>query len=212
MKDILCKNCGSELVVKPTKRTPEQLQKSYYYTAYYFCPNCKKLYHNDKFKVKNQQVASSGLLVEEDHAPSATRQALSYDAHIWTDGACAGNGSPNAKAAWAFVSGKTEKAGPVIGKQTNNTAEGYAIYHALLWAATEKKKIIKVYSDSQITLNNLKKSPDKIKENREIFELIEDLIAANNLTVDYEKVLGHSGNPNNERADRLANKLAGINS
>ena len=51
-----------------------------------------------------------------------------------------------------------------------------------------------------------------IKENREIFELIEDVISANSLTVDYEKVLGHSGDVNNERADKLANGLVGIKS
>lgn len=208
MEKSSCKNCGGKLIVKQTRRTPEQLKKSYYYTAYYFCPSCKKLYHSDKFKVVNQQMAGSGLLVEENHAP----RAISYkpDIHIWTDGACVYNGFANARAAWAFVSGKTEKAGLVIGKQTNNTAEAYAIYHALLWAAEEKHKKIRIYSDSQITLNNLKKSPDRVKENREIFQLIEDVISANGLTVDYEKVPGHADNINNNRADRLANELAGI--
>lgn len=204
MNNLKCKNCNGELIVKATKRTPEQLKKSYYYTAYYFCPRCKKLYHDDKFKVENKDLFSDSVVL------SKARNESDYDAHIWTDGACTGNGYAHAKAAWAFVSGKIEKAGRVLGKQTNNTAEAFAIYHALLWAATEKKKIIKIYSDSKITLGNLQKSPDKIKENRQIFELIEDIISANRLTVDYEKVLGHSGDPNNERADKLANELAGI--
>ncbi|HUQ84701.1 MAG TPA: RNase H family protein [Candidatus Limnocylindrales bacterium] len=203
MEDKLCKNCGSELIVKQTKRTPEQLKKSYYYTAYYFCPKCHKLYHNDKFKVENKNLFSDRVVLSK-------AKNEKYDAHIWTDGACTRNGYDGAKAAWAFVSGKTEKAGLVEGKQTNNTAEGFAIYHALLWAAEEKHKVIKVYSDSQITLNNLTKSPYLIKENRMIFELIEDVISANGLTVDYEKVPAHADNINNNRADRLANTLAGI--
>lgn len=204
-----CKNCGSKLIVKQTRRTPEQLKKSYHYSAYYFCPNCRKLYHDEKFKVINQQMANSLLPMEND-MPSAISHKP-YDAHIWTDGACTKNGYVGAIAAWAFISEKTEKAGRVVGKQTNNTAEAYAIYHALLWAVEEKHKKIKIYSDSQITLNNLKKSPYMIKENREIFQLIEDVITANGLIVDYEKVLGHSGDPNNERADKLANTLAGLN-
>ncbi|HVF69750.1 MAG TPA: RNase H family protein, partial [Xanthomonadales bacterium] len=153
----ICKNCGGNLVIKQTRRTPEQLKKSYYYTAYYFCPNCNKLYHNEKFKVVNEP--------EKSLFPRDTRGTLdTFDTrptvHIWTDGACTRNGYDGAKAAWAFVSGKTEKADFVHGKQTNNTAEAFAIYHALLWAAEEKHKAVKIYSDSQITLNNLKKSPD----------------------------------------------------
>ncbi len=203
MEKLLCKNCGSELIIKQTKRTTEQLKKAYYYTAYFFCPKCKKLYHNDKFKVENTDLFSNRVVL-------SGAQNEDYDIHIWTDGACTRNGYDGAKAAWAFVSGKTEKAALVKGKQTNNTAEAFAVYHALLWAAEEKHKKVKIYSDSQITLNNLKKSSDRVKENREIFELIEDVISANGLTVDYEKVPAHADNINNNRADRLANGLVGI--
>lgn len=203
MEKLKCKNCGSTLIVKQTKRTSEQLKKPYYYTAYYFCPGCKRLYHDEKFKVSNEDLFSS-------QQPTANNKQQTYDAHIWTDGASRNNGYENAKAAWAFVSGKTEKAGIVVGKQTNNTAEAFAVYHALLWAAEEKHKKIKIYTDSQITLHGLAKSPDKIKANSEIFQLIEDVIAANGLTVDYEKVPAHADNVNNNRADKLANTLAGI--
>ncbi len=44
--------------------------------------------------------------------------------------------------------------------------------------------------------------------NREIFEDIEKVIAKNKLQVTYIKVLGHSGDINNERADRVANGMA----
>jgi len=130
------------------------------------------------------------------------------DAEIWTDGACVYNGTDRARAAWAFVSGIDEKAGRVEGKQTNNMAEAYAIYHALLWASEMKHKKIVIYSDSQITIGNLAKSYERVKENQEVFRLIQDLVSANNLEVWYEKVLGHSGDPNNDRVDKLANSLA----
>ena len=199
-----CKNCDSELVIKQTKRTSEQLKKSFYYTAYYFCPQCRKLYHDDKFKVVNNDLFSK---IQE---PRTKNQEPIYDAHIWTDGACSGNGTDNARAAWAFVSGEVEQAERVIGKQTNNTAEALAVYHAILWAAEEKHKKVRIYTDSQITLHGLAKSSYKVKANREIFHLIEEVISANGLTVDYEKVPAHADNVGNNRADKLANTLAGI--
>jgi ribonuclease HI len=118
------------------------------------------------------------------------------------------NGTPNAKAAWAFVSGKKEAAGLVEGKQTNNVAEGLAILQALSWAAEKKYKKIALHTDSQISLFNLSKPAHKVKMNREIFEQIEKVITENKLEVTYKKVLGHSGDVNNERADALANQLA----
>jgi ribonuclease HI len=55
----------------------------------------------------------------------------------------------------------------------------------------------------------MKKSPSRIKQNAEIFKDIGDLIRHNKLTVHFEKVIGHSGDVNNERADKLATRLAG---
>jgi len=196
-----CRNCGKKLIVKQTKRTAEQLKKPYYYSAYYYCSNCNKLYHDEKFKVINAQ--STPLFSD-----SQTKSLVGYDVSIWTDGACVGNGTPNARAAWAFVSGKTEQAGRVEGKQTNNRAEGLAIYYALKWAAEQKFTKILLHTDSQISIFNLQKPASKVLANREIFEDIEKVIAQNGLQVDYKKVLGHSGEPNNERADALANGLA----
>jgi ribonuclease HI len=134
---------------------------------------------------------------------------MNFDVEIWTDGACVSNGKPNARAAWAFVSGKNEKSGLVKGpKQTNNVAEGLAIFYALEWAAENNYKKIKIYTDSQISIYNVKKSAHLVKVNREIFQSIEDLIVQNGLQVSYEKVLGHSDDVNNSRADMLANNLA----
>lgn len=200
-KEEICKNCGQVLEKRETKQTPAQLKKPYYYSAYYYCPHCKRLYHDDKFKVMNPKTTPL-------HFGSLGTNQTDYDAEIWTDGACVSNGTPRAKAAWAFVSEKTERAGLVEGKQTNNVAEGLAIYYALVWAAEKKYKRIRLHTDSQISLFNLQKPASKVKVNREIFKNIEKVIATNRLEVEYKKVLGHSGDPNNERADELANKLA----
>jgi len=189
-----CKHCGHKLIVRQTRRTAEQLKKQYYYTAYYFCPHCKRIYHSNAFKVVNENFD----LFSETYSVTEP-----VDVEIWTDGACARNGHHTAKAAWAFVSGKHEERGLVEGKQTNNTAEAYAIYHALAWVGKHGYKRIKLHSDSQITINNLKKPLWKIKENRDIFAKIYDVIKTHHLSVAYQKVAGHSGDENNDRADSL---------
>lgn len=200
-----CKNCGTTLIVKPTKRTPEQLKKPYYFMAYYSCPNCGRLYHDEKFKVTNENY---DLFTTGPHSPAELGDTA--DVNIWTDGACRNNGTADARAAWAFVSGDYEAAGIVEGKQTNNTAEAYAIYHALLWAVEKGHRRIRVHTDSQITIQSLLKHHAKVKANQEIFKKIADLIGENNLEVSYTKVPGHADDVNNNRADKLANTLAGI--
>ena len=223
MENEICKQCGRKLVVKATKKSAAQLKKAFYYSAYYYCNYCQKLYHDEKFKVVNGQLDLSSWSgkghdrISQDGdsiaAPDASKVSSSLQndkngVHIWTDGACTNNGYPNAKAAWAFVAGEEEQAGLVPGKQTNNRAEGLAVYYALKWAAEKGYKKVKLHTDSQISLFNLAKPAYKVVANREIFEQIEKVIIDNSLDVTYVKVLGHSGDPNNERADKLANGLA----
>lgn len=197
-----CKTCGNPLVIKQTRNSSSRSQKQYYYTAYYFCPKCQKMYLDDKFKVSSSPPLPS-LFEDTKDAP--------FDADIWTDGAARNNGKPNAKAAWAYVSGQHEDAGLVEGeKQTNNVAEALAIYQALKWASSKGYKRLRLHTDSQISLYNIAKPVSKIAVNREIFADIKSLIKIHNLEVQFIKVLGHSGDINNERADRLANTLAGI--
>ncbi len=227
----VCKTCGGKLIKRETQRKASQLRQAYYYTAYYFCPNCGKIYHDERFKVVNKvpdglwsEDFPSNTKTQDLTLPSPKRRGNDmeasrrrgehgkefYDVEIWTDGACVFNGHVNARAAWAFVSGDSEKAGLVSGpKQTNNVAEGLAVLEAIRWAAGKKFKNIKIYSDSQITINNMRKPVSMIKQNRGIFEEIEKIVKENGLSVVFEKVLGHSGDVNNSRADRLANQLAG---
>lgn len=199
MNQKKCRICGNLLQKRLTQKKASQLQKDYYYTAYYYCTHCHKMFLSEEFKVENRQ---------PDLFENSQKEVV--DVEIWTDGACTNNGKPNAKAAWAFVSGKYEASGLVNGKQTNNVAEGLAIYYGLTWAAEKGYKTIRILSDSQISINNMKKPVSMIKENKDIFEKIHGVIAAHNLHVYYKKVLGHSGDENNERADKLANGLVGI--
>lgn len=200
-KDILttCKADGALLVKHATKRTVAQLKKPYYYTAYLRCPVCGRMYHVDAFKIINDNY--------ELFTKVEPMMSQSPDIDIWTDGACSNNGKPSAKAAWAFVAGKKEEAGLVDGKQTNNRGEGLAIFYALRWAAEKNYKKIRIHTDSQISIFGAAKHPDMVKENRDIFQRIHDVVTKNALQVEYVKVLGHSGDVNNERVDQLAVRL-----
>src|SRR5260221_1500666 len=116
----VCKNCGTKLLQKSTKHKASQLSQPYYYIAYYLCPNCGRLYHDEKFKVVNNPLFASPETYSKtkpNHDLHADRQVHSTSEsgvlNIWTDGACVFNGQVNARAAWAFVSGETEKAGLV---------------------------------------------------------------------------------------------------
>lgn len=197
----ICKSCGTPLIKKETKRKVSQLKQHYYYTVYYFCSKEQKIYHSDEFKVENKKF---DLFTRHILVPKI------FDVEIWTDGASRHNGQEHARAAWAFVSGDYEASGLVEGKQTNNRGEAWAIFHGLKWAGEKGYKHIKIYTDSQITIHGVLKAFHKVKENQDIFARIAEVVQDNNLSVTYEKVLGHSGDTNNERADKLANFLAGI--
>lgn len=212
-----CKKCGSKLDIRAVKKNSSQHKKPYYYTHYYYCTTCASLFHDNTFKVMNTSLfesipntkENSRLRMNENRRVSiSSGNQPSLDAEIWTDGACVHNGTSRAKSAWAFVSGEVEQSGIVQGAQTNNRGEAYAIYYALKWAGENGAKKIKIYTDSQISIYGATKHFSKVIANREIFEGIAKIIAQYGLEVAYEKVLGHSGDPNNERADVLANTTA----
>lgn len=190
-----CKHDNSPLVIKNVKRSPAQLIKPYYYTAYYFCPTCRRMYFSDRFRKENKNYKN---FTEDMLEPEL------FDVEIWTDGASSHNGTPQAKAAWGFVSGTYEEGGYVEGKQTNNVAEATAILKALEWAGKNGYKTVKLHTDSQISIHGVMKPVHLVKVNQEIFQQIKETIERYKLFVTYVKVLGHSGDKNNDRADKIA--------
>jgi acyl dehydratase/ribonuclease HI len=98
---------------------------------------------------------ASGKLFEEPEAPSARAEGA-YTANI--DGAARGNPGP---AAYGVVvrrpDGKThESLGKYIGRTTNNVAEYYALIAALDYAAASGIRRLRVFSDSQLIVNQIK--------------------------------------------------------
>jgi acyl dehydratase/ribonuclease HI len=97
----------------------------------------------------------SGKLFAEPEAPSAQIEGV-YTANI--DGAARGNPGP---AAYGVVvrrpDGTThESLGKYIGRTTNNVAEYYALIAALDYAAASGIKRLRIYSDSQLIVNQIK--------------------------------------------------------
>jgi probable phosphoglycerate mutase len=97
---------------------------------------------------------ASGRLFAEPDSPA--RSEGSYTANI--DGAARGNPGP---ASYGVVvqrpDGKPlETFGKYIGRHTNNVAEYYALIAALDYAAAKGIKRLRIYSDSQLIVNQMK--------------------------------------------------------
>jgi ribonuclease HI len=98
---------------------------------------------------------TSGKLFDEPEAPSARIEGA-YTANI--DGAARGNPGP---AAYGVVVRRPdgtahESLGKYIGRTTNNVAEYYALIAALDYAAASGIRRLRVYSDSQLIVNQIK--------------------------------------------------------
>jgi ribonuclease HI len=104
--------------------------------------------------IKHTHRASGHLFVEPDSPPSKLEGA--YTANI--DGAARGNPGP---ASYGVVMRRPdgrmlESLGKYIGRHTNNVAEYYALIAALDYAAANGIKRLRVYSDSQLIVNQIK--------------------------------------------------------
>src|ERR1700730_3425353 len=103
----------------------------------------------------NRTSKSSGRLFAEPDSPSARAEGA-YSANI--DGAARGNPGP---ASYGVVIRRpdgtpVESLGKYIGRATNNVAEYYALIAALDYAAANGIKRLRVQSDSQLIVNQIK--------------------------------------------------------
>ena len=122
--------------------------------------------------------------------------------HAWTDGACTGNPGPMGIGV-VLISGKhrkelSEYLGPV---GTNNIAELTAILRALE-SIKDRKRPIVIYSDSAYAIGLLSMGW-KAKANKDLVEKIRQFLRMFP-DVQFVKVAGHAGVPENERCDELA--------
>jgi len=144
---------------------------------------------------------------------------------IYTDGACAGNPGPGG---WAAIIISENNQKELFGGEkltTNNRMELTAAIKALEYCnqLDEKQlslKQIKIYTDSNyvkegITVwiknwekNNWKTFDKKNVKNVDLWKKLKELAVLNH--VEWKWIKGHSENPMNELADRLAKKATPI--
>lgn len=133
--------------------------------------------------------------------------------HIYTDGACSGNPGPGGWAALLVWNGNEKTISGGDADTTNNRMEMRAVIEAL--KALNRPCRAKIHSDSALVINAMtkgwienwqakgwRKADKKPVENQELWQ--EMLAAMKPHKVEWIKVKGHSGHPENERVDTLA--------
>ena len=132
---------------------------------------------------------------------------------IYTDGACSGNPGPGGWAAIIIDGGRERE---LSGRETSTTNQRMELRAAIEGLrALEGRRTVALHSDSAYMVNcfrdqwyvrwrqngwrNAQKKP---VDNRDLWEALIALAERHDVT--WHKVAGHSGDPLNERADRLA--------
>jgi len=123
---------------------------------------------------------------------------------IWTDGACSGNPGPMGIGVVVIDGSERREVGEYLGEGTNNIAELTAIERGIDLAGADRDdgRRLRIYTDSSYAIGVLSKGW-KAKANQELIARIKRRLAALP-RVEFVKVAGHAGVPENERCDQLA--------
>lgn len=136
------------------------------------------------------------------------------DIHIYTDGACRGNPGPGGWGALLICGSKQKALNGAEALTTNNRMELLAVIKALE-ALTKPCKAI-LTSDSKYVLQGITEWMDGWKKrgwktagkhpvkNQDLWEQLDRLNQIHK--IDWRWIKGHSGHPENERVDQLANE------
>ncbi len=131
---------------------------------------------------------------------------------IYTDGSCEGNPGPGGYAAIVDEDGERREITGGERRTTNNRMELMAVIRGL--ASLDEPSIVRVVTDSQYVAKGMKSwihgwrrkgwktaSGAPVK-NRDLWEELDRLASKHQMS--WEWVRGHTGHPENERADALA--------
>jgi len=125
--------------------------------------------------------------------------------HIYTDGACAGNPGPGG---WAAVIMDGSKKREIKGREENTTNNRMEILAAIKGLEqTPPGSQVTIHSDSQYLVRTMTENW-KRSANLNLWHELDELVAERN--VDWVWIKGHNRHFENERANRLANEMAGI--
>ena len=146
---------------------------------------------------------------------SQLKKLFSQDIIVFTDGSCSHQGTTLAKSGSGiyFPVPNIRHSSRVIGKQTNNRAELYAVILAvrfvneaflLLNLESKKNLNLEIHLDSTYVINGLENY--KNYANKDLWKILKDLLltSKDHLSLQWIKELAHSGIEGNEIADSLA--------
>ncbi|MAN64256.1 MAG: ribonuclease HI [Parvibaculum sp.] len=131
---------------------------------------------------------------------------------IYTDGACSGNPGPGGWGALMLCNGEEKELSGGEAETTNNRMEMLAAIQA--FQALKKPTKVRLHTDSTYLKDGITKWIAKWKrngwrtaakkpvKNADLWQLLEEVMKPHN--VEWRWVKGHSGHPENERADALA--------
>ena len=133
---------------------------------------------------------------------------------IFTDGACRGNPGPGGWGAVLRYKGKEKQLFGGEWETTNNRMELQAVIQGL--QALTRSSQVRITTDSQYVKNGItqwihnwkrngwKTANKKPVKNDDLWRLLDQSVAQHD--VEWAWVKGHSGHPENELADQLANR------
>ena len=144
---------------------------------------------------------------------------------IYTDGACIGNPGPGGWAAIIILENEKKELFGGEKLTTNNRMELTAAIKGLEYCDLQEKKQlslkeIKIYTDSSYLKegitnwisnwekNNWKTSDKKNVKNVDLWKKLKDL--SKSKQIEWQWIKGHSGNPMNDLADKLAKEATPI--
>jgi ribonuclease HI len=131
---------------------------------------------------------------------------------IHTDGACSGNPGPGGWGAVLRWRGRTRELSGCAPATTNNRMELLAAISAL--EALKRPMAVRLFTDSAYLRHGIttwlpawkergwRTADKKPVKNQDLWERLEEALARHQ--VEWRWVRGHSGDPDNERADQLA--------
>ncbi|MFC1963243.1 cyclic pyranopterin monophosphate synthase MoaC [Chloroflexota bacterium] len=125
--------------------------------------------------------------------------------NVYTDGACLGNPGPGG---WAALIHSGDDKREVKGHEDRTTSNRMEIVAAIKGLEnTPHGDDVTIYSDSQYLIYTMTRNW-KRKANLDLWEVLDKM--TENRNVHWAWVKGHNDHPENEKANILANKMAGI--
>jgi len=180
-------------------------------------------YRNAEFKKFDTEDEAFVYINQENNLQVITKQVITKQIHIYTDGSCRNNGYKNAKAGIGVYFGKDDSRNVsemFTDNPTSQRAELYAIIKAIeLLTEQEHKYCVIIHTDSMYSINCITKwcknwikngwrtTTKKPIKNKKLIERLYYLY--NQYNVKLEHIRAHTGNKDihsvgNDVADKLA--------